>query len=89
MQPGGEQDRRIVVGVDGSASSKAALSWAVRQAKLAVPAIGPLLAHSHCRAKLVPLARRRPSVKRSCSLRPPPRCQSARGAPAHGPGTPH
>jgi len=29
-----EQGRRIVVGVDGSASSKAALAWAVRQAAL-------------------------------------------------------
>lgn len=32
-QPDSEQERRIVVGVDGSASSKAALSWAIRQAK--------------------------------------------------------
>lgn len=29
-----ESGRRIVVGVDGSASSKAALAWAVRQAEL-------------------------------------------------------
>ena len=29
-----EQERRIVVGVDGSSSSKAALRWAIRQAKL-------------------------------------------------------
>lgn len=29
-----EQDGRIVVGVDGSDSSKAALRWAIRQAKL-------------------------------------------------------
>lgn len=28
------QERRIVVGVDGSDSSKAALRWAIRQAKL-------------------------------------------------------
>ncbi|HEY2126554.1 MAG TPA: universal stress protein [Streptosporangiaceae bacterium] len=28
------QERRIVVGVDGSGSSKAALRWAIRQAKL-------------------------------------------------------
>ena len=28
----GNQERRIVVGVDGSASSKAALAWAVEQA---------------------------------------------------------
>jgi nucleotide-binding universal stress UspA family protein len=33
-QPQGEQEHRIVVGVDGSASSKAALSWAIRQAEL-------------------------------------------------------
>jgi nucleotide-binding universal stress UspA family protein len=30
----GEQAHRIVVGVDGSESSKAALRWAIRQAKL-------------------------------------------------------
>jgi len=30
----GEQGQRIVVGVDGSESSKAALRWAIRQAKL-------------------------------------------------------
>jgi nucleotide-binding universal stress UspA family protein len=29
-----EQEHRIVVGVDGSESSKAALRWAIRQAKL-------------------------------------------------------
>jgi nucleotide-binding universal stress UspA family protein len=29
-----EQERRIVVGVDGSNSSKAALRWAIQQAKL-------------------------------------------------------
>jgi nucleotide-binding universal stress UspA family protein len=29
-----EQERRIVVGVDGSSPSKAALRWAIRQAKL-------------------------------------------------------
>ena len=33
-QPGGQGDRRIVVGVDGSAPSKAALAWAVKQARL-------------------------------------------------------
>jgi nucleotide-binding universal stress UspA family protein len=33
-QPGSGQEPRIVVGVDGSASSKAALGWAIRQAKL-------------------------------------------------------
>jgi hypothetical protein len=30
----GEQEHRIVVGVDGSQSSMAALRWAIRQAKL-------------------------------------------------------
>ena len=34
VQPSGDRQRRIVVGVDGSASSKAALAWAVRQARL-------------------------------------------------------
>jgi nucleotide-binding universal stress UspA family protein len=33
-QPGSGHEPRIVVGVDGSASSKAALDWAIRQAKL-------------------------------------------------------
>ena len=33
-QPSGEHEHRIVVGVDGSVSSKAALAWAVRQAQL-------------------------------------------------------
>ena len=33
-QPGEEHKHRIVVGVDGSVSSKAALAWAVRQARL-------------------------------------------------------
>jgi nucleotide-binding universal stress UspA family protein len=33
-QPGGEHDHRIVVGVDGSVTSKAALTWAARQARL-------------------------------------------------------
>ncbi len=32
-----ERERRIVVGVDGSARSKAALAWAVRQAGLTGP----------------------------------------------------
>ena len=36
-QSQGEGERRIVVGVDGSASSKAALAWAIRQAKLTGP----------------------------------------------------
>ena len=30
----GDEERRIVVGVDGFESSKAALRWAIRQAKL-------------------------------------------------------
>jgi nucleotide-binding universal stress UspA family protein len=33
-QAGGEHEHRIVVGVDGSAPSKAALAWAARQARL-------------------------------------------------------
>ncbi len=33
-EPGGNRDHRIVVGVDGSASSKAALRWAIDQARL-------------------------------------------------------
>ena len=33
-QPSGEGERRIVVGVDGSVPSKAALAWAVKQARL-------------------------------------------------------
>ena len=33
-QPSGDGERRIVVGVDGSASSTAALAWAVKQAAL-------------------------------------------------------
>ena len=34
MSSQGQDDRRIVVGVDGSPSSTAALRWAIRQAKL-------------------------------------------------------
>jgi len=34
VRPSGEHERRIVVGVDGSVSSQAALAWAVRQAHL-------------------------------------------------------
>lgn len=33
-RPSGEHERRIVVGVDGSVPSKAALAWAIRQARL-------------------------------------------------------
>jgi nucleotide-binding universal stress UspA family protein len=32
-QPGGDGERRIVVGVDGSGSSRAALAWALGQAR--------------------------------------------------------
>lgn len=33
-RPSGEHEHRIVVGVDGSAPSKTALAWAIRQARL-------------------------------------------------------
>ena len=39
-----EQEHRIVVGVDGSESSKAALRWAIRQAKLTGAAVDAVLA---------------------------------------------
>jgi nucleotide-binding universal stress UspA family protein len=39
-----EQERRIVVGVDGSEASKAALEWAVRQAGLTGAAVEALIA---------------------------------------------
>jgi nucleotide-binding universal stress UspA family protein len=39
-----EQQRRIVVGVDGSRSSKAALRWAIRQAKLTGDAVNAVTA---------------------------------------------
>jgi nucleotide-binding universal stress UspA family protein len=42
MQPEGEH--RIVVGVDGSASSKAALGWAIRQAKLTGAVVDAVIA---------------------------------------------
>jgi nucleotide-binding universal stress UspA family protein len=38
------QERRIVVGVDGSDSSKAALRWAIRQAKLAGESVDAVIA---------------------------------------------
>ena len=38
------QERRIVVGVDGSGSSKAALRWAVRQAKLTGASVDAMIA---------------------------------------------
>ncbi len=39
-----EQGRRIVVGVDGSPSSKAALAWAVRQAELTGASVEAVIA---------------------------------------------
>jgi nucleotide-binding universal stress UspA family protein len=50
LAPGGdmttepEAGRRIVVGVDGSASSKAALAWAARQARLTGAAVEAIIA---------------------------------------------
>jgi nucleotide-binding universal stress UspA family protein len=38
------QERRIVVGVDGSGSSKAALRWAIRQAKLTGSSVEAVIA---------------------------------------------
>jgi nucleotide-binding universal stress UspA family protein len=43
-QPEGEHERRIVVGVDGSASSKAALGWAIQQAKLTGAVVDAVIA---------------------------------------------
>jgi nucleotide-binding universal stress UspA family protein len=40
----GEQQHRIVVGVDGFESSKAALRWAIRQAKLTGAAVDAVIA---------------------------------------------
>ena len=42
--PEGEQERRIVVGVDGSVPSKVALAWAVRQARLTGAAVEAVVA---------------------------------------------
>ncbi len=39
-----ERERRIVVGVDGSVSSKAALGWAIRQAKLTAAVVDAVIA---------------------------------------------
>ncbi len=39
-----EREQRIVVGIDGSRSSKAALSWAIRQAELTGAAVDAVLA---------------------------------------------
>jgi nucleotide-binding universal stress UspA family protein len=44
MSEQNESDRRIVVGVDGSPSSKAALAWAVRQAELAGATVEAIIA---------------------------------------------
>jgi nucleotide-binding universal stress UspA family protein len=43
-EPDGAGEHRIVVGVDGSASSKAALAWAVRQASLTGAAVEAVIA---------------------------------------------
>jgi nucleotide-binding universal stress UspA family protein len=53
-QPGDDRERRIVVGVDGSAASKAALAWAVGQAKLSGAVVEAVAAWQ------VPLALRTP-----------------------------
>jgi nucleotide-binding universal stress UspA family protein len=42
-----EPERRIVVGVDGSASSKAALTWALEQAKLTSSAVDAVIAWAY------------------------------------------
>jgi nucleotide-binding universal stress UspA family protein len=44
VQPQGEQERRIVVGVDGSVPSKEALDWAIRQAKLTGAVVDAVIA---------------------------------------------
>ena len=43
-QPSGEGGRRIVVGVDGSAPSQAALAWAVKQAALTGAVVDAVIA---------------------------------------------
>jgi nucleotide-binding universal stress UspA family protein len=43
-QPQGKQEQRIVVGVDGSVPSKAALRWAIRQAKLTGAVVDAVIA---------------------------------------------
>ena len=53
-QPGGDGGRRIVVGVDGSASSRAALAWAVGQARATGGALDVVTAWQ------IPLAIRNP-----------------------------
>jgi len=42
--PSGERDHRIVVGVDGSVPSKAALAWAIRQARRTGAAVDAVIA---------------------------------------------
>ena len=42
--PQGGNERRIVVGVDGSTSSKAALAWAIRQARLTGAVVDAVIA---------------------------------------------
>jgi nucleotide-binding universal stress UspA family protein len=44
MQPEDADEHRIVVGVDGSASSKTALDWAIRQAKLTGAVVDAVIA---------------------------------------------
>jgi nucleotide-binding universal stress UspA family protein len=44
MSGGEPQGQRIVVGVDGSSSSKAALAWAVRQAELTGASVEAVIA---------------------------------------------
>jgi nucleotide-binding universal stress UspA family protein len=52
-----KQDTRIVVGVDGSPSSKAALAWAVRQAEQTGGSVEAVIAwHYPAMASAVPLA---------------------------------
>ena len=43
-QPAADRERRIVVGVDGSGSSKAALAWAVEQATLTGAVVDAVIA---------------------------------------------
>ena len=43
-QPSGDGERRIVVGVDGSAPSQAALAWAVKQAALTGAVVDAVIA---------------------------------------------
>ncbi len=47
MQQHSEPEDRIVVGVDGSVSSKAALAWAIRQAKLTGAVVEAVIAWNY------------------------------------------